>query len=284
MTKPFLYVIAAVILIFNSAYSQELSQYNCDYLGQTPPGDSAIVFAPGIVSTSVDEYRLVVSPTGKEIAFTRAAVIMIMRKDGKSGWTDPAPAFAPYDSKGSEPCFSSDGSKLYFCSRRNLPGAKEALNAWVSEKSDGAWGKPRHLGHPVIDQTVHACSVTADGSIYCSGLTILECIDGVYQTARPLSPPVKGWHPFVSPDGSFLIFDKYVENTRNSDLYIIFQRDDHTWTYPVNMGPHVNTANSESTASVSPDGAYLFFTRHRDIYWVKADFIADLRAAALKNQ
>jgi len=283
MAKTFLSIIAAIFLLFESTWSQDLSEFTCDYLGQAPPGDSAEVFGPGRVSTGVDEYRLVVSPTGNEIAFTRAAVIMIT-KNGDSGWSDPAPAFAPYDSKGSEPCFSSDGSKLYFCSRRDLPGAKEALNAWVSDKSDGVWGKPRHLGHPVIDQTVHAFSVTADGSIYCSGLTVLECIDGVYQPACPLSPPIKGWHPFVSPDGSFLIFDKYVENTRNSDLYIIFQRDDHTWTYPVNMGPHVNTANSESTASVTPDGAYLFFTRYHDIYWVKADFIEDLKAAAFEDE
>lgn len=267
--------------MFELACSQESSEFACDYLGQSPPGDSAIVFGAGIVSTGADEYRLVVSPAGNEIAFTRDAVIMIIKNDGEHGWSEPAPAFAPYDSKGSEPCFSADGSKLYFCSRRNLPGAKEALNAWVSVKSDSAWGKPRHLGRPVIDQTVHAFSVTADESIYCSGITVLECIDGAYQAARPLSPPIKGWHPFVSPDGAFLIFDKYVENTRNSDLYITFQRDDRTWTRPKNMGPKVNTANSESTASVSPDGAYLFFTRHHDIYWVRADFINDLKNAAL---
>ena len=283
MARMVIGAIALIAVVFGSALADNAVTFNCDYMGEALPGETPVPFSP-MVNTGVDEYRLAVSPRGDEIAFSRGGDIYLTRKktDG-SGWTDPAPAFAPGSSEGGEPCFSADGTKLYFGSRRGLPEAKEALNAWVSEKTDGVWGKPHHLGAPVIHQTVHAFSVTPDGSIYCTGITFIESKDGVYQEARKLTPAIKGSHPFIAPDESYIVFDKRGEHSYAADLYVTFRRADGGWTDPVSLGPTVNTKTKETNASVSPDGKYLFISRDNDIYWVKADFIQDLKKAALRN-
>ena len=40
-----------------------------NYLGQTPPGDSAVVFAPGIVGTGLYTRDIAISPSGDEIYY-----------------------------------------------------------------------------------------------------------------------------------------------------------------------------------------------------------------------
>ena len=54
-----------------------------DYLGQTPPGSTPVIFAPGIVSTAgKNEHTLSFSPDGTEMFFTRDPdrVTMVMRR------------------------------------------------------------------------------------------------------------------------------------------------------------------------------------------------------------
>jgi Tol biopolymer transport system component len=50
------------------------------------------------------------------------------------------------------------------------------------------------------------------------------------------------------------------------------------------MGPAVNSAGSDYTPMLSPDGKYLFFTSSRegqdDIFWIDARVIAELRSPA----
>ena len=88
-----------------------------------------------------------------------------------------------------------------------------------------------------------------------------------------------------------------------TDYYISFRDDNDNWSEPVNMGPSINTdGNREYSASLSPDGEYLFFMSQRAmvkpekltrdimekayfdignansaIYWVHTSFIDSLR-------
>ena len=81
--------------------------------------------------------------------------------------------------------------------------------------------------------------------------------------------------PFIAPDQSWLIFaSERPGGYGAADLYVSFRRPDGTWGEPKNLGPSVNTAGSEYTPMLSPDGRYLFFTRGRfgdDIYWVDVE-------------
>lgn len=73
-------------------------------------------------------------------------------------------------------------------------------------------------------------------------------------------------------DESYIIYDgESTSGYGNCDLYISFNKNG-TWTEPYNLGPEINTDQCEMTASVSPDGKYLFFHRggedNGDIYWI----------------
>ncbi|HUV29659.1 MAG TPA: hypothetical protein VMY05_01020 [Acidobacteriota bacterium] len=253
----------------------------CDYLGQPPPDDEPVIFAPGIVSTKTDQYRLVVSPTGQDIFYCEGPHLYhIERKADGSSWHKPVIAPFSKDIDG-EACFSADGAKLYFCSRRPFPGAKVAMNLWVSEEVNGKWGKATHFEGPVNDQTIHTPSVAASGNLYASGLIRLKLVAGKYQAAEKLSPNIRGTHPFVAPDESYIIYGARKAESYGHELRITFRNPDDTWTPGRSLNDKINSSGSEGNATVTPDGLYMFFTREHDIYWVKADFIDELRAEAI---
>ena len=179
-------------------------------------------------------------------------------------WKLPSPIH-----EGGEPSFSKDGQIIYFNSRTSISGAKVPLNVWYSKKQDGRWVKPNYLTGQVLNQVMHAPSVSFNGKMYSSGITLLRYIDGIYQKAEKLNPPLKGSHPFISPDESFIIFDKRPPNGGYAaDLYITFQKDDATWSEPTWLDDIINTNKTETNAYVTPDEKYMFFTRGFDIYWV----------------
>ena len=83
------------------------------YFGQTPPGDTPIIFAPGIVSsTTGSENTCSFSPDGKEMIFTRWGnnPKLFYAKFDNGSWTAPTELnftgkyemeaiFAPYNNK-----------------------------------------------------------------------------------------------------------------------------------------------------------------------------------------
>ncbi|MCI0515741.1 hypothetical protein L0128_21210, partial [candidate division KSB1 bacterium] len=174
-------------------------------------------------------------------------------------------------------------AKIYFNSRAPFSGMKVPLNVWTAQKSHDSWGSPAPLAVPVINQNIHAPSVAANGNLYASGIIRFKFLNGQYQSPEKLSPEIKGYHPFIASDESFLIFDHRPATGGNgADLYITFQKADRTWTRPVDLGEKINTTALETNAFVTPDQKYLFFTRQFDIYWVKADFIELLQKQVLE--
>lgn len=256
-----------------------IPEFNCDYLGQAPPGDTPEVFAPEILDPVGYRYRLAISPRGDEMFFSGDnSVLYWLRYDTTSKtWT--APESAPFN--GGEPSFSPDGNRLFFINRDPVSGSKVALNVWYVERDDsGEWSAPQSLGSPVWDKTVHTPVMAANGNLYGSGIILLRYVDGQYQPAEDLDPPVKGAQPTIAPDESLLLFDAPQPEGNSKDLYVVYQKPDGTWTPPVNLGSPVNSQERESNPTLSPDGKYLFFTRHGKIYWVSAGVLDRLKTRA----
>ena len=64
-TKSLIFIL---ILIANFSFGQEFTDLYGDYLGQTPPGDTAVIFAPGVVSTDIRQHSApAFSPDGNEV-------------------------------------------------------------------------------------------------------------------------------------------------------------------------------------------------------------------------
>ena len=97
------------------------------YFGQKPPGETAAIFAQGIVSTdSIEHSAPSFSPDGNIVLWTKIyagkpAFLVEMRRENGT-WTQPGrPSFSGTDADDFYLAFSADGKTLYFSSRRPLP-------------------------------------------------------------------------------------------------------------------------------------------------------------------
>jgi hypothetical protein len=300
------------------------------YLGQEPPGLIPEIFAPGIVSTGLATRDVAMTPDGSELYYSvslgsRTMIMVTEQVDGV--WTEPV--VAPFSGRylDIEPAISPDGGRFFFLSTRPQPGQAEKSgwvyqDIWVMDREGSTWGKPYNLGSPVnSDAPEFFPSVTADGTLYftregedgVSATWRSRLVNGVYVEPERLPPQVNcGSDRFnvrVASDESFAIVPAVgrEDGLGGVDYYVVFRAGDDTWSEPVNLGSAVNQPEGrEWSASLSPDGEYLFFMSSRaygethipltsrsitelvrlstrpgwgssDIWWVSAQVIEQLR-------
>jgi hypothetical protein len=266
------------------------------YLGQTPPGLTPQLFAPGIISTCSQHSSAYFSRDGKEVYFSRMlplpSVIMHMcEEDGR--WTPPRVVC-----EGLTPGLAPDGKTLFF----------STWKLWRMVKTPEGWTEPELLpDHVNFQKRQDTPYAAADGTLYfCS---MFGKADGVYRAqlrngkyAKPerieygISDGAPNFSPYVAPDEGYMIFSSIRPGYGVSDLYVSFHNKDGSWTKPKNMGPKINTIAKESFPFVSFDGKYLFFMSNRvselnrdpipdgpgNVYWVDAKIIEDLKPKKLK--
>jgi len=256
-------------------------QLSGPYLGQTPPGDTATLFAPGVVSTRALEYALEVSPSGDEILFTRDVTVMLASRRPDGSWRGPVAApFSGVHIDG-ESTLSPDGRAAYFMSRRPAPGARFPSNLWVSRKSGEAWLPPQRVTTLTHHRELHAPHVVADGTIYDDGVVRFRFVAGGHLPAETVTGAPVGRSPYVSADERFMIFAARTAGRGDHDLYVVFRQADGSWGPRIHMGDAVNSRFNEGNPFVSADGRYLFFSSSRsgngDIYWMSASVMERLR-------
>ncbi|MBN1988462.1 MAG: PD40 domain-containing protein [Bacteroidales bacterium] len=255
-----------------------------DYLGQTTPTDSALLFAPNIVSTGMNERDFAITPDGNEIFFCREVgnfqytTIFYSQRIGDI-WTTPN-VFEHCTNpnyKYIEPHVSPDGKKLYFISTMPIDSASQPNeDIWYSTKVEGNWEKPKNLGAPVNTNSKEFFpSVTHDGTIYYTHLDTIakdefiyrsRIVNGAYQQPEKLGPNVNigqaRFNAFINPDESYIIIPAFgmPNSFGGTDYYISFRNNSNQWSLPLNMGDKINSANpKEWSAAVTPNGKYLFF-------------------------
>jgi len=128
--------------------------------------------------------------------------------------------------------------------------------------------------------------VVADGSLYLSaerpgglgGSDIYRAQrlpDGGFAEPENLGPPVSSeFHEgdtFVAPDESYLVLSsRRPGGLGQNDLYVSFRGADGRWSEPANLGPTINTDQTDFCPMVTPDGRYLFFSRRTGGSWAEA--------------
>ena len=303
-------IISTSILIFLfSCEKEKLSEI--DYLGQSPPGMVAELFAPGIISTSSYEHSApAFSSDGTIVLWTvvdkdyHASTFEMKYEEGK--WSKPyRPTFADSTADDYYPSFSPDGKKLYFSSRRKVPaGYSEGadIRIWEVERHQNKWEKAIPFDTTISKGHDYAHSITKTETLYFSGdpsgrtsfnISQAEKINGHYSEPKKLPYTINsvGYEdgPFIAPDETFLIFESDRPEGINGsiDLYITFKDKDGSWAIPVSMGPKVNSASAERFARLSPDGKYLFFGSTRagnfDIYWIDARIIEEIKSTVSED-
>ncbi len=258
-----------------------------DYLGQTPPGDTPVVFAPGIISGKQKLHCFPsLSSDGKEIVWmTLPPKIFYTKIDLK--WRKPQEISFSKKYRCMFPVFSYDNRKLYFASN-NIPGGFGSVDIWYVEKNDTGYSEPVNIGAPVNTAQLETQPVfTETGSIYYTGhvkgkrwdrgILYAEYKDGKYLTPRILDKPINiinptavDYTPFIARDEKYLLFSSNRHNpTREHCLiYISFKDSESNWTNPVNLSNEIEFNEDSRDPYVSPDGKYLFFCSDKKIYWM----------------
>jgi hypothetical protein len=296
-------------LIVNGSFGQPLTELRGDYLGQTPPGDIPVVFAPGIVSDDYQQHGIPsFSPDGNQVLWQTNREL----KNEKEEWLSnsysmrrienrwSAPEVSPY---GNMPFFSPNGNRIYFGDNDNGIG--------YVDKVESGWSMPKSLGlvarFPELKNTFYP-SVSSNGTIYFMGnapglwnnlgIYRAEFVNGEYTKPELLPPSInapgglRNWAPYIAPDESFLIFcsTRGVSKYDQGDLFISFRKPDGGWTDPMNMGAPINTDQMERFSTLSPNGKFLFFTRdvlpdyYEDVFWVSASVIDRLKEKCFAKQ
>lgn len=301
MKKELLIMISC--LFANSLFGQPFTDLYGDYLGLTPPGDTPVIFAPGIISgNSLEHSPAIFSPDGNEVYWVSredqsnsGKINLWVMTRINNRWTKPV-NFAPFGEcvNWMDPFLSNDGKRLYFSTER-----AENRDIWFIERQNNAWSKPQCLCSTINTTSgQNQASVTSDGTLYfidykwtsknwtCDILRS-KLKNGDYLQPEKLPTSINStsedWTPYIAKDDSYLIFSS-LRRSEYGDLFISFHDiPSDTWSEPISMGDSINTSSQETFPTVSPDGKYLFFTRYTDekndmdVYWVSAKIIDRLR-------
>jgi hypothetical protein len=213
------------------------------YLGLKPPGMKPEIFGLGIVSSTWGLHSSVVfSPDGRDLFWTPAMdrpgqiystnVLLAMRNNG-GRWTPPRAApfsIIAQDGDDGEPFFAPDGKRLYFISRRPFPGqeGQREENIWVVDRMAEGWSEPRPVDPAVNDMEIH-------------------------------------WQFSVDKDGNLYFGSSEAGGNGMSDVYRA-RYVEGRYRKPENLGPVINTAETEHNPFIAPDGSYLLFNRGSTLF------------------
>ncbi|PRX56444.1 PD40 domain-containing protein [Flagellimonas meridianipacifica] len=295
---------------------------NLTLLNTQIPTDKPLVFAPGIIS--IDDHvstSITFSPDMDELFFNRRKVDqshnLYTMKLINGEWSEPEPAFFSTNKEYLDfhSRFSPNGDRLYFGSTRPINDTIKASNTprglhqWYIEKDkNGSWSEPILMKKPFLDIYIMCTTPSKNGNLYFTsgekpgandeGIYYAINQNGYYTSVERMSDVINTngkWiaHPYVAPDESYILYDsEKVSEPDNGDIFISFNIDG-TWTESYSLGPKINTELSESTATVSPDGKYLFFSRGEEktrddgsTYWVSKTYWVDftkLKKEILEN-
>ena len=255
------------------------------YLGQTPPGPIAKVFAPGLISDT-RPHQLEIwgsfSADGNTFCFNRRGYVFISENTNQ-GWTVPK-RIKSIPFRSSYCCVSPDANSIYFISTYD---PSKHYNPCRCQRTSREWSTPQKLGPPLSSPGMLGLSLSANNSIYFGskrkgrhGIWVAPFVNNTW-------PRVEYVHlaadPGIAPDESFMVFTAMNQPGGYGlrDLYLTLHLPDGTWSKPRNLGPRINSAYFEYGPRISPDKKYLFFTRANgwgcyggpgdtgDIYWVE---------------
>ena len=277
-----------IVAIATDAQQAGFPKLTGPYLGQKPPGIQPELFAPGVISTGLEEALCTFMPDGNEIIFgimyskphnpgVHSLLVRSYMKDGI--WSFPEVMKISGDRYDyMYPFITYDGSELFFQSDlpTGKPQLKDKYNIWRCKRIDNTWSDPEPLPLPINGRgDVSGPSLSKLGDFYFTLMSGNPEVDGIYKSQYnngifseperlPESVNVKqgSFDGVISPDGSYYLVNVYRKEDSNgeTDLYVSFKNDDGNWTPLKNLGSNINTKLNEGSARISSYGQYIFFS------------------------
>ncbi len=185
------------------------------------------------------------------------------------------------------PYISPDGKTLYYS--RSDPSDRENKSRNIrksSLRSNGYWSRSKEVDDVINNDGWNAvCGMTYSGdSLLLAGSYMPDgTLKGGFSITRRL--PGGGWSTPVSIiieefpqdyetqtasmsyNGKVIVFStntRFEEHHGMFDLFVIQQKEDGTWTKPMNLGETINTSNYETAPFIASDGVTLYFAANRD--------------------
>jgi len=276
-------LISAIYFIIAGCSSSQVT--GSLYLGQTPPGNTPVIFPLAVKQGFFAAERIAISNDGMEIYYseikgyypnTGESVKKYSFSEGK--WTGPLTLFRGY----AAPALSVTEDTMYL---------ETNFETFISVKNDSGWTNPKkvfsgldsaHYYHAAGNGNYYISSKSGKGaglSDWCK-VSITGSDTIVSSLGIPLNSVGEELDFFVSSDESFMIV------TNRPRFGISFRKDDGTWTSPENFGQKIDFGLGCWGPWVTPDNKYMFYSTgtkpdYSDVavYWVRIDNVID----SLKN-
>lgn len=278
----------------------EVAKYKGEYFGQTPPVNKAELFAPGFISTDDMEFAGSFSPDLEHFIFTASGHYrnlynntIVETKIQNDYWTEIKSTHFSGKVFEFEPCFSPDGKKMIYGSRRKISedDNRPKVRAWICDVENKKFSEPYLAGEVFRDQSIMFPTMSKKGTIY---LTVWEPTGScqIYSSElknRKYSEPVKLnknvnfcsyiAHSYIDADENYILFDAQPNSPESFEnyIYVSFKDKNGVWGEAIKLPDSVNISSNMMCPSISPDGKYLFFTSGGNIYWISSKVVFDLK-------
>jgi Tol biopolymer transport system component len=242
--------------------------------------DAPRFFAPGVVTIpEATTYRPTFSPDGRTAIYSMevsGGYVLVETRMRGGRWGPPE--VLPFSGRHSdaEGVLSPDGSRFVFASQRPREGAtpRSDYDLWeVARDPSGRWGTPRLM--ETLATTAHELypSLTSDGTLYFtrsspdgSDLWRAAAAGAGYAAPEPVrevNTDRRESGVFVNAAGTLLLFASNREGTLGGIDLFVSCREGGAWGAARPLPAPINSADQESSPTLSPDGKTLYFTSNR---------------------
>lgn len=228
-------------LLVNAGANTDLNDPQVSFIFQKKEGQTT-VFRPYSDSISYlaysvrnGKYAMVVKPVRKTPdGFFAGTPVLKLSNDNKA-WNNFQPEETPEGYTITHPCFSEDGSRIYFAS--DIPGGFGGSDIYYSDYAGGKWNKPVNLGNnintpgnemfPYITEKGDRLFFSSDGHPGYGNLDIFESVYtfGNWSNPRNLKSPVNSVgndFGFISGKDvyhGYFVSNRYETSVGGNDIY-----------------------------------------------------------------